>query len=137
MGGLEYLQSMDVKSYAGQKTINIAREKNLPVPQYSFTDSLSINFQNIPVKCYYLGGAHTVDVIEIWLPTEDILFAGDALKDINSKSLGNIADADIKAWPITLKRIAKRFPETKIVIPGHGNIGGTDLIEHTLKLLEK
>ncbi|PXV63047.1 metallo-beta-lactamase class B [Dysgonomonas alginatilytica] len=137
MGGLRYLQSEDVKSYAGQRTINIAKEKNLPVPQYGFTDSLSINFQNIPVECYYFGGGHTIDLIEVWLPTEDILFAGDVLKDIKSKSLGNIADADIKAWPITVKRIAKRFPKAKTVIPGHGNIGGADLIEHTLKLLEE
>ena len=137
MGGLGYLQSKDVKSYASQATINIAKEKNLSVPQYSFTDSLSINFQNIPVECYYFGGAHTIDVIEVWLPTEDILFAGDVLKDINSKSLGNIADADIKAWPVTVTKIAKRFPKVKTVIPGHGNMGGTDLIDHTLKLLEK
>ena len=41
LGGLAYLQTKGVKSYANQMTIDIARKENLPVPDYGFTDSLT------------------------------------------------------------------------------------------------
>lgn len=136
MGGLSYLKSKEVKSFANQKTINIANEKDLPVPQYGFSDSLTIHFQDIPVECYYLGGGHTIDNILIWLPTEDILFGGCCIKDLNSINLGNLSDADIAAWPVTMQKIKEKFTEPKIVIPGHGAVGGCELIQHTIELLE-
>ena len=42
MGGLTYLHSKGVKSYANQMTIDIAREKGLPVPQQGFKDTLTV-----------------------------------------------------------------------------------------------
>lgn len=137
MGGLAYFQSKNVKSYAGQKTIDIAKEKNLPVPKCGFTDSLVFKFQNILVECYYPGKGHSPDNIVVWLPTEGILFGGDVVKDTNSQNLGSLTDADTGAWPITLKRVSERFPNAKIIVPGHGSIGRIELIEHTEKLLEK
>lgn len=135
MGGLKYLKSKGVRAYANQKTIDIVKGKELPVPQYGFSDLLTINFQGILVECYYLGGGHTTDIIEVWLPDERILFGGDTLKDMKSNSLGNIVDADIEAWPMTVRRLSEKFPQAKTIIPGHGDIGGIEIIEHTLQLL--
>lgn len=137
MGGLEYLHSQSVNSYASQKTIDIAEEKNLPAPESGFINTISIHFEGIPVECYYMGGGHSTDNIVVWLPTEEILFGGDVVKDIKSKSLGSLTDADLEAWPTTLQRISEKFPKASIVVPGHGNIGGTELIQHTLQLLGK
>ncbi|MBK5722945.1 subclass B1 metallo-beta-lactamase [Dysgonomonas sp. Marseille-P4677] len=136
MGGLNYLQSIGVTSYANQKTIDIAKEKGLPVPQHGFSNSLMIDFESIPVECYYFGAAHTIDVIAVWLPTEKILFAGDIAKDINSTTLGNTADADINAWSGTLRKVIEKFTNAEIVIAGHGEIGDKELLIHTQKLLD-
>ena len=137
MGGLAYLQTRKVDSYTNQMTIDIAKEKKLPVPQHGFKESLKLDFQNIPVECYYLGGGHSTDNIVVWLPSEDILFGGCCVKDMTSNSLGNLADADVKAWPTTIKKMINKFPDIKTVVPGHGATGGTELILHTLQLLEK
>ncbi len=53
-----------------------------------------------------------------------------------SQNMGNTEDANLKAWPETLKKVEKTFPMAKIVIPGHGRSGGMDLILHSLDLLK-
>lgn len=136
MGGLAYLQKQSVKSYANQMTLDIAKEKGLPVPDEGFTDSLIMVFGEQTIECYYPGAAHSIDNITIYLPQLKILFAGCPIKCLAATNLGNTSDGDIKAYPETIKWIAKKFTDAKIVIPGHGNYGGPELIKHTLELAQ-
>ena len=137
MGGLDYLHSLGIESYANELTREIARSKNLPVPKHGFTDSLILKLGDREIICSYLGAAHTVDNIVVWIPSEQILFAGCMVKAMKSTGLGNVADADIKAWPKTMKKVLDKYPNAKIVIPGHGQFGDINLIQHTLELLNK
>lgn len=41
------------------------------------------------------------------------------IKSLASSNLGNTADGDLKAYPITIDKIADRFSMAKYVIPGH------------------
>jgi metallo-beta-lactamase class B len=134
MGGLGYLQNIKIRSYANQKTIEIARSKHLPVPAFGFKDSLQLKLGDKLIKCYYLGAAHTLDNIVVWIPSEKILFPGCMVKSMDAKDLGNTADGDLKAYPGTIDKVIKKFPSAKIVIPGHGTIGGFELIRHTKEL---
>ena len=119
------------------RTIDIAREKSLPVADHGFIDSIRLNFEGKLIKCYYLGAAHTLDNIVVWIPSENILFPGCMVKSINSTSLGNIADGDLKAYPGTIDRLIQKFSTAKIVVPGHGQPGGPELLFHTRDLLGK
>jgi len=134
MGGLAYLQSLKIKSYANQKTIDIAKAKHLPVPDNGFKDSLQLKLGNILIKCYYFGAAHTLDNIVVWIPSERILFPGCMIKSMDAKDLGNTADGDLSAYPKTIDKVINKFPSAQIVIPGHGAIGGVELIRHTKEL---
>ncbi len=136
MGGLGYLQSQHVDSWANQQTIDIARSGNLPVPGHGFLDSLQLKAGDKIISCYYPGPAHTMDNIVVWIPSEKILFAGCMIKSISSVNLGNVVDGDLSAYPQTLKTLLKRFSDAGIVIPGHGAWGGMDLVTHTLELAE-
>ena len=135
IGGLEYLNKHDVKSYANQMTIDIAKKEELPLPKQGFKDSLSLKLNNTEINCYYLGMGHSTDNIVVWIPSEKILFPGCMVKDIQSKTLGNLSDANAEEWQKTIQKIIDKFPSTEIVIPGHGEIGGKELLTHTLKLL--
>jgi metallo-beta-lactamase class B len=135
MGGLGYLQSRGIASYANQMTIDIARDKKLPLPEHGFKDSLQLHLGDKIIQCYYLGAAHALDNIVVWLPSELILFAGCMVKSLSSKDVGNISDGDFASYPGTIDKLSKKFPNAKIVIPGHGSIGGLDLIAHTKALL--
>jgi metallo-beta-lactamase class B len=59
------------------------------------------------------------------------------IKSMYAKDLGNIADGDLSAYPKTIDMLIKKFPSVKIVIPGHGAIGGFELIRHTKELLTR
>ena len=137
MGGLKCLQDQKIDSYANQMTVDIAKTNNLPVPAHGFNDSLQLQFGDSMIMCYYFGAAHSSDNIVVWIPSERILFAGCMIKGINSKDLGNLADGDLAAYPKTIDRLIERFPMAKIVIPGHGQPGGFELIEHTKELTTK
>jgi metallo-beta-lactamase class B len=69
-----------------------------------------------------------------WIPSKKVLFAGCMVKSLNARNIGNIEDADLNAYPITLRKVKETFPDAKIVVPGHGRLGGLDLIDHTIRL---
>ena len=136
MGGLGYIQNQKIDSYANQMTIDIARNKNLPVPDHGFKDSLQLMLGDKSINCYYLGAAHSMDNIVVWIPSEKILFAGCMIKNVNARNLGNTADGDLKAYPGTIEKVLAKFPDAEIVIPGHGNFGGMELVGHTKELAD-
>jgi metallo-beta-lactamase class B len=135
-GGLAYLHGKKVKSYANQQTIDLARSKGLPLPEVGFKDSLQLKLGDRTIQCFYPGAAHSTDNIVVWIPSEKILFAGCMVKSMDAKNLGNTADGDLKAYPNTLRLVLRKFSGAKIVIPGHGDFGGIELINHSLSLLK-
>ncbi len=134
MGGLNQVHQSGIKSYAHELTCEIAASKNLPVPQISFRDSLVISSGEKEIICKYFGGAHTLDNIVVWVPEDSVLFGGCMVKSMTSRSLGNIADADLENWPSTIEKVIRRFRNARTVVPGHGGYGGTELLNHTLEL---
>lgn len=136
-GGLEEIKKQGINSYSCSLTKEIAKSKNLPVAENTFSKNVSIKFESTKIICKYLGGGHAKDNIFVWIPKEKMLFGGCCVKAANARNLGNTADADLEAWPNTIDKAKKQFAEAKIVIPGHGQIGGMELLEHTSKLLSE
>jgi len=60
---------------------------------------------------------------------------GCAIRGAETTTLGNIEDANLTAWPETLRFIKAVYKDAKIVVPGHGKGGDMSLPDHTLKLL--
>lgn len=135
MGGLGYLKTLGVKSYAHQLTRSIAQREGKPVPDVGFSDSLRLDLHGTEIRCYYFGGGHSEDNIAVWIPSEKILFAGCMVKDMSAQDAGNLSDAVPEEWPATLDSLLARFPDARIVVPGHGAPGGPELIRHTKALL--
>lgn len=137
MGGLRYLKSQGIRSYANQLTIDIAKQKGLPVPDQGFKDSLRLNLGDRFIYCYFPGAAHSTDNIIVWIPSEGILFPGCICKSLDNDDLGNIADGDIIEYPKTMDRIIDKFKSAVVVVPGHGSPGGPELLVHTRSILAK
>ena len=135
MGGLGYIHAIGIPSYAQEKTRSISRSKKLPVPQTGFTDSLVLHLDRDSVVCRYFGAGHTPDNIVIWIPADRVLFGGCMVKELRSEGLGNIADAVLDEWPGTISKVIQAYPEAVKVVPGHGALGGRELLFHTFELL--
>ena len=136
LGGLSWLQSMGVESIANSMTIAKCKDIGLPVPSTSFTDSLIFDFNGEQIDCRFFGAGHSFDNITVWIPGKKILFGGCLIKSIESNGLGNLSDAVVNDWDMTIEKVMKKYPEIKTVIPGHGDFGGTELLTHTIELVE-
>lgn len=137
LGGLSFLQTKNVSSVALDKTKDICIKRSLPIPSETFSDSLSFQFEGEQIHCGYFGGGHTVDNITVYFLGLKVLFGGCLIKAANSSSLGNTKEADIRHWDVTIKNLQKRYVDVAVVVPGHGEHGGKELLDHSISLVEK
>ena len=134
MGGLAEAHRRGAMSYGLDKTITIARREKLPVPRIPYKARIPVRYGSSIVLMTYHGAGHTIDNVVAWVPKQRVLFGGCLIKSLGSDSLGNTKDGDLRAYPGTVQRVRAGYPGAKIVVPGHGDWGGPELIEHTLKL---
>lgn len=133
LGGLNAFHKHHIPSVANSKTIEIAKEKKLPVPLKSFHNQEKIAVGNQFAELYFFGEGHTKDNIVAYYPNEKVLFGGCLIKELNAGK-GNLADANVAAWAETATKLKTKITDAEIVIPGHGATGNTDLIDYTIKL---
>jgi metallo-beta-lactamase class B len=133
-GGLAEAHRRGAESFALEKTVELLKKDNKPVPKNWFTERMGLSCGDTHVELAFLGGGHTVDNILVWIPAKKILFGGCLVKSLNARDLGNTEDGDLVAYPKTLKKVKEKYPDAKIVVPGHGRPGGLDLIDHTIRL---
>jgi glyoxylase-like metal-dependent hydrolase (beta-lactamase superfamily II) len=136
MEGLDIVQKNGITAYAYELTRQIAKAKGLPVAEIGFNPKTEIQVGNQKVICHYLGEAHTKDGIVVWIPSEQILFGGNGIRNLNGW-IGNIGDASLDKWSETATKIKNEYGSAKIVVPGHGKYGGTELIDYTIKQYEQ
>ena len=134
-GGLTVTGKHGITSYSLDKTRDLLKPENKNI-NVVFSDSLTIFLQKTRLELYYPGAGHSDDNIVVWLPEEKILFGGCLMKSLISSGKGNIQDANLQAWPGTIRKVKDRFSNAKIVIPGHSEIGDTSIFNHTLKIVE-
>ena len=82
------------------------------------------------VRFYFFGWAHTRGDGWVYLPKEKLLCTGDAV--VNGPH-NNTSDANIANWPVVIRN-AQRL-DTLYVLPGHGDLGGKELLEGQAQFL--
>jgi metallo-beta-lactamase class B len=137
LGGLPEIHKRGITSIGLKKTRELALAAGVEAPKRTFTDEYKINVGKKEVELYYPGPGHTDDNIVTWIADEKVLFGGCLVKAGDATNLGNTAEADLAAWPATLTKVKSRYPQARLVVPGHGDPGGPELIDHTLELLKK
>lgn len=134
LGGAAELEKRHIPVYASTLTIDLARETKMPIPDHPIDLPSSPTAVGRDAIIFYPGPGHTRDNLVVYFPAERVLYGGCFVKWDNAQSLGNLGDADVQAWPKSLKRMEDAFPEFKLVIPGHGPVG-RNAVERTAKLL--
>jgi len=122
LAGVDLLEAYGAKVYTHPDTAARAAQAGGPVPG---------------VEIAYPGPAHAEENLIVYVPAEKILFGGCAVKGAGSLTLGNLEDAKVKDWPQSLNWIKQTYPDTKLVVPGHGKGAGLSLLNETLALLAK
>ena len=131
-GGIKAINPKNINIYMTTETAELLHT-NIPYQRITYGEQ-TITGLNIDIE--YFGPAHTKDNIVVYLPNEKILFGGCIIKSIDSTSIGNTSDADVKNWPNLIKTIIQKYKNAKVIIPGHGEAGNYTLLTHTLDLLK-
>jgi metallo-beta-lactamase class B len=137
-GGVDVLKKKGIKTYSSVLTKQLAKQRGEKQPEFTFTGDTTFNVDNVILQAYYPGEGHTKDNIVIWLPQSNVLFGGCFIKSLDATDIGNLADANLKAWPFSIEKVKAQFKDIKFVIPGHqGWQGDTLMFGHTLELAKQ
>ena len=104
-------------------------EVELQSPDIAFDNKLEIDLGNQIVELYYFHTAHTQGDMFVFLPDQKLLFGGDIIIE---RFFPIMPDSDSSAlgWMESLKKLKALQP--RIIIPGHGEAGGIDLIDQLM-----
>lgn len=135
--GVEYLDSIGVKTFATEHTRELCKENGIEAPACAIETDTTYNFGSVKFQIIYIGAGHAPDNIIIYLPQNNLLYGGCFIKSVESESLGYIGDANISAWYYYARLLRKRFPSPEYVITGHQDWRDTSSLKHTIKLLRR
>lgn len=160
LGGNAYLLEQGIPVYGADLTVQLLAERGaamramtldwLKAPQdkayydahqtlpyvapdhtFALDEGLKLEFGDETVEVYFPGSTHAPDNVVAYFPGRKLLFGGCMI--IGGDKLGNTADADMAAWPESVRDLS-RF-DVDIVVPGHGERLDPQLIAHTVELL--
>lgn len=134
--GLDFFRSKGIRTWSSKATKRLCRKEKAPEAEFTFAKDTTFSIGGKTFRTFYPGKGHTEDNILVWFETEKVLYGGCFIKSTENTSLGNVADADVKAWPKSVRKTIAAFPEARFFIPGHFGWEG-DGLRHTLQLLEK
>lgn len=136
-GGRMALASAGVPLFAHPRTVAIigAAQPDTPTAISDFANVDAVTFKTTEI--YYPGPGHSIDNVVVWLPEAGILFGTCAVRSPEYQGRGNVADADVQHWPLAIKKVQRRYSEAEMVVPGHGQPGSVELLQHTIELFIK
>jgi metallo-beta-lactamase class B len=136
---LQEIQGM-VRNMEDQKYFHRYRDLKLIAPNHTFalnpgeTKRLLIG-QN-ELVFFYPVESHTIDNAVVYLPTHKLLFGGCMIRALRDQQPGYLGYANINEWPISVMKVKQKFPDVQTVVPGHGQYGGSSLLDHTINILD-
>ncbi len=133
-GGLAALLAHQVPVTVLDQTA--AKLGKAPPAVKTFSGESALTVGGRKLELFHPGHGHSPDNITVYLPREKLLFGGCFLKSVDARELGNLADAELSAWPEALRRLKARYPGATTLVPGHGEPGGKDLFLRTDVMLK-
>ena len=125
--GIAFLNSKFIPTYASSMTNKLLKNRGEEQATHSFAKN-TFWLINKKIEVFYPGAGHTRDNVVVWVAKKKILFGGCFVKP---EALGNLSDAVIEDWPASAEQLITRYSTAKLVVPGHGKIGDTSLLEKT------
>lgn len=135
VGGLDAFHKKNIPSFASNRTIKLLKIKGTAQPRTGFEDSLELSVGDQKVYAQFVGEGHTKDNVIGYFPADKVMFGGCLIKEVGAGK-GNLEDANVAAWPETARNAKAKYPQTFVVIPGHGKAGGQEMFDYTANLFE-
>lgn len=137
IGGIEAFEKHNITLHVTKQTLEFLKKngQNFNNPLKEFDGDFVLNIGDKKIYAEYFGEGHTKDNIIGYFPEDKAIFGGCLIKEIGA-SKGYLGDANTNEWSETVSKIKLKYPETKIIIPGHGKWGGMKLFDYTIELFK-
>lgn len=137
LAGLKAFSEVYSTAFGNRMTLELAKQDStFEEGFFVFEGKQELKLGSKKIINQYLGEAHTSDNIVSYIPSEKVLFGGCMVKSLKAGK-GNLEDANVEAWPQTIRKVKETFPKAEWVIPGHGKPGGQDLLDRTIEIFEE
>ncbi|OMG59044.1 hypothetical protein BJN44_03125 [Tessaracoccus sp. ZS01] len=115
-----------VNGLAGMgEVISIAHEKLTAVPvSRTFSMALAVDLGNLRVEALHFGEGHTDNDVLVFLPGENVVFAGDLLEEGSDPQIDD--RGSLSNWPTVLDGVLGAANATTRFVPGHGAVVDRD-----------
>jgi glyoxylase-like metal-dependent hydrolase (beta-lactamase superfamily II) len=135
VAGLDVLAQAGVETYGLERTQVEARAHGRPSPKHAISGEGELLEGDARVLYFFPGAAHASDNLVVYVPAQKVLFGGCMVRALDA-GLGPLEEADLKSWQLAIERVTARFPEATLIVPGHGEPGGRELLAHTRALVD-
>jgi len=137
LGGLAEVQRRKIPTYALAETVRLAAQDDGPPIEHGVTSPFALDSLGVSGELFFPGAGHTTDNSTIWLRATRVLAGGCLVRASAATTMGNTRQADLESWPHAIATLQQRYPDVHVVVPGHGEPGGPELLAHTRELLGK
>jgi peptidoglycan/xylan/chitin deacetylase (PgdA/CDA1 family) len=136
-GGTAVLEEAGIEVWTSAGIIDRLEAASEPAPAHALEPSpWSGTLADVALEVWFPGAGHSPENLVVWLPDRRVLFGGCLLRAWESRGLGNVEDANLDAWGPTLRAVRDRYPNAQMVVPSHGDVGGPQILDHSLALVE-
>lgn len=136
-GCLDLLNEKGIYTYTTKLTDSFSKNKGEKRASHLFEKDTTFTFGQYSFKAFYPGKGHAEDNIVVWFEKERILYGGCFIKSIEADNLGNLSDADVAEWKVSIHKVMKQFAEPRYIIPGHQSWKSKKSLQFTLQLIEE
>ncbi|WP_212004473.1 subclass B1 metallo-beta-lactamase [Chitinophaga sp. HK235] len=135
--GLNALAARGIKTYSTAHTLKLCKDNHKEEARYVIPEDTTFRLGDRRLQVFYPGPGHAPDNIVVWVPEDKVLYGGCFIKSTDAADLGNLSDADPKAWTPSMLRLKAKFPNPVFTVPGHGELSNKDkACNHTLELIQ-
>lgn len=135
--GLEYYRQQGIKTYTTALTDELSKRNDKKRAEYLIDKDTIFNVGHYSFETYYPGQGHTADNIVIWFNKERILYGGCLIKGADAENLGYLADANVKEYESTLKKVQTKCLSPKFIIISHSDWNNIKSLKHSIQLAKK
>lgn len=135
--GLEYYRQQGIKTYTTRLTDDYSKKRGMKRAEFLIETDTTFTMGEYSFQIIYPGPGHAPDNSVAWFPQQKVLYGGCLIKSTDDTTLGNLGDANVKAYPSTLKNLQQKCPQPQYIIPGHNGWKSVGSLKHTLKMAEK
>jgi metallo-beta-lactamase class B len=135
-GGLAYYKQQGIKTYTTKLTDELSKQRGMKRAEFLLSNDTTFTVGQYSFQTFYPGHGHAPDNIVIWFKKEKVLYGGCLIKSTDDSTLGNLGDANVKTYALTLMNVQKKCRKPAYIIPGHNSWRTTQSLEHTLKMAE-